>query len=110
MKGPRNRDAIVAACLFISCRQNGVPRSFKEVSVLSSVPQKELRRSFRLILKELDISADAVPPDDYTTRFAADLGLSPDEQNMASHISRRATELGKRTRIILADESSNCSS
>ena len=93
-KGPKNKDSVLAACLFIACRQSGVPRSFKEISALSKVPQKELRRSFRLILKEFDISADAVAPDDYTTRFASDLGLSSDEQHMAGHIARRAIELG----------------
>lgn len=94
MKGRKNQDA-QAACLFIACRQKGVPRSFKEICALSKVSQKELRRSFRLILKQFDLSADAVPPDDYISRFASNLSLTPSEQKTASHIAHRAVELGE---------------
>lgn len=33
-------DAIIAACIFIACRQGRVPRTFKEIVALTSVPKK----------------------------------------------------------------------
>ena len=41
LKG-RSNDAIAAACLYISCRQEGVPRTFKEIVAVSTVSKKEI--------------------------------------------------------------------
>ena len=50
LKGRAN-DAIAAACLYIACRQEGVPRTFKEIVAVSTVSKKEIGRCFKLILK-----------------------------------------------------------
>lgn len=39
LKG-KNQDAIIAACIFIACRQGRVPRTFKEIVALTNVPKK----------------------------------------------------------------------
>lgn len=50
LKG-RSNDAIASACLYIACRQEGVPRTFKEICAVSKVSKKEIGRCFKLILK-----------------------------------------------------------
>ena len=45
----RANDAVAAACLFIACRQEDVPRSFKELCSVSRHPKKEIGRCFKLI-------------------------------------------------------------
>ena len=47
----RSNDAISSACLYIACRQEGVPRTFKEIVAVSTVSKKEIGRCFKLILK-----------------------------------------------------------
>ena len=49
LKG-RSNDAIAAACLYISCRQEGVPRTFKEIVAVSTVSKKEIGKIWFLLL------------------------------------------------------------
>jgi len=50
LKG-RSNDAIASASLYIACRQEGVPRTFKEICAISKISKKEIGRCFKLILK-----------------------------------------------------------
>ena len=45
----RANDAVAAACLFIACRQEEVPRSFKEICAVSRHSKKEIGKCFKLI-------------------------------------------------------------
>ena len=40
----KNIEAQAAACLYIACRQDGVPRTFKEICAISRVSKKEIGR------------------------------------------------------------------
>ena len=44
----RSNEAISAACLYIACRQEGVPRTFKEIVAVSTVSKKEIGRCFKV--------------------------------------------------------------
>jgi transcription initiation factor TFIIB len=45
------QEVIIAACIFIACRQQNVARSFKEITELTKVPKKELGRVFKEVEK-----------------------------------------------------------
>lgn len=42
-------DALIAACMFVACRRNKVPRSFREIMDLTKVPKKEIGRTFKQV-------------------------------------------------------------
>lgn len=92
LKG-RSNDAIASACLYIACRQEGVPRTFKEICAVSKVSKKEIGRCFKLILKALETSVDLITTGDFMSRFCSNLGLPPAVQRGATHIARKAVEL-----------------
>lgn len=92
LKG-RSNDAIASACLYIACRQEGVPRSFKEICAISKVPKKEIGRCFKLILKTLETSLDLITTGDFMSRFFSNLTLSSQIQRTASCIAKRAVEM-----------------
>lgn len=92
LKG-RSNDAIASACLYIACRQEGVPRTFKEICAISKVSKKEIGRCFKLILKALETSVDLITTGDFMSRFCSNLGLPPVVQRAATHIARKAVEL-----------------
>ncbi|KOS16666.1 Transcription initiation factor IIB [Escovopsis weberi] len=46
MKG-KPQEAVIAGCIFIACRQNNVPRTFREIFNLTSVSKKEVGRVFK---------------------------------------------------------------
>lgn len=91
LKGRAN-GAISSACLYIACRQEGVPRTFKEICAITNVPKKEIGRCFKLILKALETSVDLITTGDFMSRFCSNLHLPASVQRAASHIARKAVE------------------
>jgi transcription initiation factor TFIIB len=69
MKGKPQR-AIVAGCIFISCRQNNVPRTFREIFALTNIPKKEIGRIFKQLEAFLAKVGDQAkdPSSSYTAR------------------------------------------
>ncbi|XP_063359109.1 transcription initiation factor IIB-like [Cydia amplana] len=92
LKGRAN-DAIASACLYIACRQEGMPRTFKEICAVSKISKKEIGRCFKLILKALETSVDLITTADFMSRFCSNLGLPNSVQRAATHIARKAGEL-----------------
>uniref|UniRef100_T1J7R1 Transcription initiation factor IIB n=1 Tax=Strigamia maritima TaxID=126957 RepID=T1J7R1_STRMM len=92
LKG-RSNDAIASSCLYIACRQEGVPRTFKEICAVSKISKKEIGRCFKLILKALETSVDLITTGDFMSRFCANLGLPNIVQRAATHIAKKAVEL-----------------
>ncbi|KAI5787260.1 cyclin-like protein [Geopyxis carbonaria] len=45
------QEAIIAGCIFIACRQEHVPRTFREICSLTRVPKKEIGRVFKQLEK-----------------------------------------------------------
>ncbi|XP_037078990.1 transcription initiation factor IIB-like [Pollicipes pollicipes] len=91
LKGRAN-DAIASACLYISCRQEGVPRTFKEICAVSKISKKEIGRCFKLILKALDTNVEMITTGDFMSRFCANLRLPNSVQRAATYIARRAAK------------------
>jgi len=92
LKGRAN-DAIAAACLYIACRQEGVPRTFKEIVAVSTVSKKEIGRCFKLILKAHDTSVELITTGDFMSRFCGTLSLSRDVQRAATSIAKKSVDL-----------------
>ncbi|MCL4121590.1 UNVERIFIED_CONTAM: hypothetical protein GTU68_055939, partial [Idotea baltica] len=92
LKG-RSNDAIASACLYIACRQEGVPRTFKEICAVSKISKKEIGRCFKLILKALETSVDLITTGDFMSRFCSNLNLPPKVQKAATHIARKAVDI-----------------
>jgi transcription initiation factor TFIIB len=51
--------AMLAACVYLSCRETGTPRTLKDVAIESNIKRKGIARCVRIIIHELDISAPA---------------------------------------------------
>ncbi|XP_052790658.1 transcription initiation factor IIB-like isoform X2 [Mya arenaria] len=92
LKG-RSNDAICSACMYIACRQEGVPRTFKEICAVSKVSKKEIGRVFKLILKALETNVDLITTGDFMARFCSNLTLSSKIQKAATCIARKAVDL-----------------
>ena len=45
----KSQEALIAGCVFLACRRNNVPRSFREVMELTKVSKKEIGRTFKLL-------------------------------------------------------------
>ena len=89
----RSNDAICSACLYIACRQEAVPRTFKEICAVSKVSKKEIGRVFKLILKALETSVDLITTGDFMSRFCSNLSLPIKIQRAATHIAKKTMDM-----------------
>ncbi|VDN28469.1 unnamed protein product [Gongylonema pulchrum] len=89
----KNNEAQAAACLYIACRKEGVPRTFKEICAASRVSKKEIGRCFKLIIKSLETSLEQITSADFMSRFCGNLGLHHNIQAAATRIAKKAVEL-----------------
>ena len=90
----RANDAVAAACLYIACRQEEVPRSFKEICAVSRHPKKEIGKCFKLITRQTNpIFCSPVNTSDFMSRYCTNLQLPTSVQKAASHIAKTAVDM-----------------
>ncbi|TKA31991.1 hypothetical protein B0A50_01236 [Salinomyces thailandicus] len=117
-KGKSN-EALIAGCLFLACRRNSVPRSFREVMDLTKVTKKEIGRTFKLLEsflmnkdKEAKHKGAAVlaggvvafdeeykgsgnaNPSELCNRYCSILGMDQRTSNVAIALANRMTATG----------------
>jgi transcription initiation factor TFIIB len=88
----RSSDAIIAACVYAACRQNGIPRSLDEVEIASGIPRKELGRTYRFLAQSLRLRLNPTSPMDYISRYANQLKLGTTVQTKARELIQKAEE------------------
>ncbi|XP_031253165.1 transcription initiation factor IIB-like isoform X1 [Pistacia vera] len=106
----RNLAAIVAACLYIACRQENKPRTVKEFcSVANGTTKKEIGRAKEFIVKHLEaelgqsIEMGTIHASDYLRRFGSYLGMTNQAVKAAQEAVQKSEELDiRRSPISLA--------
>lgn len=71
-----NRQASVAACLYLACALNKVHRSIKEVSDMFGVREQCVTRVYKHVQDLLELSVASSTPVDFVNRFCSQLDLS----------------------------------
>ena len=82
----RSIEGVATAALYTAARQAGIPRSLDEIERVSRVDRMELTRTYRYIIRELNLEVKPADPESYIPRFVSDLDLSDE-------VERRAREL-----------------
>ncbi|CAJ0579574.1 unnamed protein product, partial [Mesorhabditis spiculigera] len=88
----KNVEAQAAACLYIACRREQVPRTFKEICAISNVSKKVIGRLFKQIIALTESSLTHINATDFMSRFCANLGLSAKVENVAIHVAQEANQ------------------
>ncbi|KAL8162626.1 hypothetical protein V2J09_014115 [Rumex salicifolius] len=95
----RNQDAILAACLYIACRQEDKPRTVKEIcSVANGATKKEIGRAKEYIVKQLQVEMGPVDigtihAGDFLRRFCSNLGMNNQSVKAATEAVKNAEEI-----------------
>ncbi|MEM3859400.1 MAG: TFIIB-type zinc ribbon-containing protein, partial [Candidatus Micrarchaeaceae archaeon] len=87
-------ETVVNAALYTVCRQTGMPRTLDEIAQISGVPKKEIGRTYRIIVHELDLKVPLTNPVSYVPRYVAALKLSGEAQEKANELLKRAMKKG----------------
>lgn len=94
LRGKPN-ESIIAACIFIACRQYGVPRTFKEICTLTQVPKKEIGRCFKALNEAFqETKVQTMTSEDLMARFCSNLNLPMEVQKSAVELTKRAKDIG----------------
>jgi transcription initiation factor TFIIB len=90
----RSIEGVATASLYAAARQAGVPRSLDEVERVSRVDKMELTRTYRYIIRELNLEVKPADPESYIPRFVSDLDLSDEVERRARELIEAAREDG----------------
>ncbi|QLD87809.1 transcription initiation factor IIB [Natronomonas salina] len=90
----RSIEGVATASLYAAARQANVPRSLDEVERVSRVDKMELTRTYRYIIRELNLEVQPADPESYIPRFASDLDLSDEVERRARELVDAAREDG----------------
>ena len=89
----RSIQGVTAAAIYLACRQCKLARTLEEVAQASTVSKKEVGRSYRFLIKELDYSIPPVKPSQYITKFSNQLTMQGKVEEIAYKILTAAREL-----------------
>ena len=90
----KSRSTLAAACLYIACRKEGVPRSIKEILAVSHSTKKDIQRCVTAIHRYGDIERGRIiTSSDFVSRFAGSLGLPRHLHEVANHVASKTQEM-----------------
>ena len=79
----RSINAMVAACLYLASRRKNIPRTLQEIIDEASVSPKDVRRSYSILIRELNIKISSTDPISLIPRYINELGLDSDTERVA---------------------------
>jgi len=89
----RSIQGVTAAAIYLACRKCGLARTLEEIAQTSSVNKKEVGRSYRFLIKELDYTIPPLKPSQYITKFSNQLTMQGKVEEIAHKILAAAKEL-----------------
>jgi len=89
----RSIQGVTSAAVYVACRQCGLPRTLEEIAQSSNINKKEVGRSYRFLIKELDYFIPPLKPSQYITKFSNQLTMQGKVEEIAQKILITAREL-----------------
>lgn len=71
----RTIPAVLAAAAYVVCREMGMSRTLDDISKNSNIQYKELARTYRLLVIDLDLKVPLIDPIKYISKIANKMGL-----------------------------------
>ena len=91
----RSIEAVVAACVYITCRQTGLPSTLDEVAKYARAGRKEIGRTSRFVVRKLRIRIHAPRAGDYVSRFSSKLQLDAQVEAKATEMINQLEKMGE---------------
>jgi transcription initiation factor TFIIB len=88
----RTVSGILAAAIYIACRESGTPKTLKDISEVSNVKFKEVARSYRILYFELDLKMPVIDPIRCIAKVANKSKLSEKTKRQAAEIMNIVTK------------------
>jgi len=82
----RTISSVLAAAAYIACREMGMSRTLDDIADLNNIKHKELARTFRLLVLELDLKVPMIDPMKCVVKVANKAKLSEKTKRQAMNI------------------------
>ncbi len=90
----RSIEGVATASLYAAARKAGTPRSLDELTQVSRVEKDEIARTYRYVVRELQLEIEPADPESYVPRFVSELTLSEEVERRARQLLSTAKEQG----------------
>jgi len=90
----RKSKNIMCACIYASCKQDGIPRSILEISHTSNIGKKEIARTYRSLVEKLDLSINPFSSSEFLARIANEAKISEKSRRDALEIIHSSEKAG----------------
>lgn len=95
----RANDSIIAAVVYLASKLQGVPKTLHEVANAAKMDKFDIARTYKMIIRRLQIKVMQSNPADFVGRFASELGLDAQTQTKAVKLieimERKGLDSGK---------------
>ena len=85
----------IGACIYAACRITDTPRTMDMISKTIDTKKTEIKRSYKRIVRELELTIPITDPIRFVPKIANNMGLSENIQNKAREIIQQVTETGR---------------
>tara|TARA_B110000881_G_C18578605_1_gene520212 strand:- start:1082 stop:2128 length:1047 start_codon:yes stop_codon:yes gene_type:complete len=105
-----NRNGLIAACVYVSCKRNNVPRSVKEIAQMFDLTVPELTKGAKKLheimnmchkqihhtnsIVNLSTTVKTTGAADFIDRFCSSLNVGPDIIKLCTTVANSATDIG----------------
>ena len=90
----RSITEMIAASLYAACRDSEIPRTLKDVSNVANIARKDLARSYRLLIREMDIRMPVPDPAKSVAKIASKVEAGEKTRRRALEILAKARASG----------------
>jgi transcription initiation factor TFIIB len=90
----RTISSVLAAAIYIACREIGTSRTLKDIASTSNIKRKDIARTYRLLILELNYKIPMIDPVKCIVRVANKANLSEKTKRQAMDIMHRVTKSG----------------
>jgi transcription initiation factor TFIIB len=86
-----NRNGLIASSIYMSCKNNGVPRSAKEIATIFNLSITVMTRGCKKFHEILKMNVASTSPEDFIVRYCSKL-KKPDIVEVCKYIVKKADE------------------
>jgi len=90
----RANDSIIAAVVYLASKLHGMPKTLSEVATASKLDKFEIARTYKMVIRRLNIKVLQSNPIDFISRFASELNLDAKTQTKAVKLLEKIQKKG----------------
>jgi transcription initiation factor TFIIB len=90
----RTISSVLAAAIYIACREMGFPRILKDITAISNIKHRYIAQAYRLLIMELDLKIPLIDPIKCIIRIANNAKISEKTKRQAIDIMHDTIKSG----------------